>query len=339
MALDIFGPASAPGAVTVRPGETRSFTATDSFFKDCSDPVTDDGTEIQAAWMNQILANIRALARTNGQTGGAVDVVTEDNADDSLLRKAVQHIVQRGQTLYSADGGTADALVFALTPAAAEYKTGMVFYGIKSANANATATPTVNLNALGLKTIKDRRGQPIVAGDLPANAVLPLFYDGTNVRFLGIVSADFGVNGSLRNVQKFQTSTRVSMTGNAGNAYTVLAWTPGAYVKQSATSQLLIWATFSNFTPGPTGSTSGILTIGGTPLQFIPSNNNLAQGFGQGTIVQSVSGLAAGSLSQTLQFKRSDSTDWTGVFCFNSTESAQYPPSTTSTIVLAELGV
>jgi len=55
--------------------------------------------------------------------------------------------------------------------------------------------------------------------------------------------------------------------------------------------------------------------------------------------LQTLSGIAAGSLALALYFSRSDSVAWTGIFCFNSTDGCGFPASTTSTIIIGELGV
>ncbi len=339
MNIDLFGPASAPGAVTVRPSESRSFGAADTFFKDCSSPDLDDGTEFQAATFNQWLANMRAIVRANGQTGAGADVVTYDNADDNLLLKAMLQLMQRNQPNYAADTGTADALAVAPSPAFAEYKAGMRLLVKKSAADNATTAPVINVSGLGNIPVVDRRGNVLAKGDLPASAILDLEFDGTSARMLGVVSADLAALRSLTNVKQFSTSTRVHMAGAAGNAYTVNPWNPGNYVKQSPTSLLMIWATFPTFTDSPTGSAQGTLNVGGTPLVFIPSNNNSALSFGQGAIIQTLAGIGAGSLALSLTFQRNDSTAWTGSFCFNGSDSASYPAATTATIIMGELGV
>jgi hypothetical protein len=164
MALDLFGPASTPGAVFARPGDTRAFTAADSFFKDCSDPSLDDGTELVAAWFNQTLANMRALARGNGNTALAVPVVTEDNADDNLLLKAAQ------------DSGTANAMVVSVTPAPAELVSGIVVRFKKSAAAS-TGAATLNVNGTGAKAVRRADGLPLQFNDLPASMPVECQYD------------------------------------------------------------------------------------------------------------------------------------------------------------------
>lgn len=195
MSLDLFGPASAPGAVTVRPGEGRSFGPLDSFFKDCSSPDIDDGTEFQASWFNQMTAVLRALARGNGASGAGADIVTQDNGDDNILLRAISHLIQRGQMSQAIDTGTADALVAALSPTPAEYKNGMVFWIKKGASANATTTPTLNLGGLGAKTITKRDGKAVVKGDLSAGTWFAFTYDlaSDTVRVLTTVASDFRV--------------------------------------------------------------------------------------------------------------------------------------------------
>lgn len=76
--VDVIGPANAPNAVTSRPSDTRSFGATNTWFKDCTDAATDDGTMIQAAWLNGILAQLRDTF--------VASAITLDNADDMLTR-------------------------------------------------------------------------------------------------------------------------------------------------------------------------------------------------------------------------------------------------------------
>ncbi|WP_027523340.1 hypothetical protein [Bradyrhizobium sp. Ec3.3] len=207
MALDLFGPTASAGGVTVRPTETRSFTATDTFFRDCSSPDLDDGTEFQAAWFNQALAALRAMARGNGQTAGAVDVVTQDNADDNILLKTIQHLIQRGQPLYGEDtSSTVNVITAALSPAPAEYKKGMTV-AIKIANTNSGATK-INLNGLGLVNVIRPDGSTPLDGDLPAGAVPALRYDGAAFQIIG---------ADARPTLKRNTTIYVRTDGNDGN--------------------------------------------------------------------------------------------------------------------------
>lgn len=79
---DLLGPASALNAVTSRPNDTRIFGPDDTWFKNCSSPTTQDGTRIEADWLNGILAQLRTAIVGMG--------IPIDNADDAMLLKAIQ---------------------------------------------------------------------------------------------------------------------------------------------------------------------------------------------------------------------------------------------------------
>lgn len=234
-------------------------------------------------------------------------------------------------------GGTADAITGTFC---ATYLSGQYFVVKNIASTNATSTPTFNPGS-GAKTITDRRGNALTPGDLPISGELMMIADGTGYRYLGIVSADLAAVGSLRNVQQFQTSTRVSLTGNAGNSYTALAWTIGNYVKQSATSNLLIWLTTSTLTPGSTGMAQINLVIGATTITLVPANNFPNTVNGEATAVAKIGGVGAGTQAMTLSFQRNDSTNWGSIFNFIQSDGATnvYPLTTSSTLVIAEIGL
>lgn len=255
--------------------------------------------------------------------------------------------VQNSSWTAFSDTGSADALVIAPLPAPAAWTGGLFFQVKKGANANATTAPTLNLvkadgTLLGTKSIVDRRGQTLAIGDLPANAELLLFYDGNNVRNLGPVSADIGVLGSLRNVQQFTTTTRVSMSGNSGNSYKVTPWSGLSYQKQSATSTLLVWLVIPTLTPNVAAGSALIeLNIGSTTVIGNASNSQ------NGTTVLAIApnvlnaviaGLAAGAQSISVDFKRSDTSAWTSIFCPNSSDASYYGANSLATIIVAELG-
>jgi hypothetical protein len=187
MALDIVGPANAPNAVTVRPADTRTFGAADTWVQDCSSPSANDGTKVQAGFVNALIGQFRNLIRGNGQTAAAADIVTPLNSDDSMVLKALQHMIQRGMVNYAADTGTADAMVVTLSPPLAEYKVGTAPIRVKkSANANTTTTPTINVNGLGAVTILRLDGAALEAGELAASGFFSVAFDGTNFRKVSV---------------------------------------------------------------------------------------------------------------------------------------------------------
>jgi hypothetical protein len=90
-------------------------------------------------------------------------------------------------TNYAADSGAANAYVVALSPALSAYAAG-VLVQFKAANANTTVS-TVNVNGLGVKTIKKLGGATdLVSGDIAAGMIVELEYDGTNFVMLNPVA-------------------------------------------------------------------------------------------------------------------------------------------------------
>lgn len=200
MALDIIGPANAPNSTTARPTDDRSFGTTDSWFKDCSSAVANDGTKIKASWLNSVAAFARSLIRANGNTGLGVAIVAEDNADDAMALKSIQHLVQRGQMNFAIASGSVDVLVASTTPQMAEYKRG-THLSLFCPGSNLTATPTLNVNGLGAVTILKKSGQAVVPGDISGN--VNLFYDGTNWRINELAKSSAG---RLIGIQTFTSS-------------------------------------------------------------------------------------------------------------------------------------
>lgn len=179
MALDIVGPANAPNATTIRPTDTRAgaFGATDTWMKDCTSSSANDGTKLQAGFMNSLIAQVRNLIRGNGLTGSSQDVVTLDNSDDTMLLKAVQNLIQRGQPIYSDDSGTANNVVVTLTPTPKEYKKGMLI--VAKIAADSTGISQINANGLGGVTIKHFDLSDIGAKDMLGGSIQAFVYDGT----------------------------------------------------------------------------------------------------------------------------------------------------------------
>lgn len=82
---DLIGPASALNSTVLRPADTRVFGSNDTWFQPCSGPNVNDGTQVQAVYLNGILAQIRRAIRGMG--------IAENNADDDMLLKALQKVV------------------------------------------------------------------------------------------------------------------------------------------------------------------------------------------------------------------------------------------------------
>jgi len=180
---DILGPADAPNSVTVRPTETRTFATLDTFFQDCTSPKAEDGTNIQAGWLNGLIPTWCAVWRMNGTlTDGTTKVVPEVGTDDNGLVAAIQQLVQRGQLTYAVDTGTKNNLVVALGPALKEYKAGVVIR-VKAKFANDAAT-VINVNGLGSRNIVRTSLSNLAANDITANGIVVLVDDGTQFQLV-----------------------------------------------------------------------------------------------------------------------------------------------------------
>jgi len=83
---------------------------------------------------------------------------------------------------YIADTGAADAYVVTLDPAPAAYAAGLMIQ-FKAVNAN-TGASTLNVNALGVKSIKKNVTEALAANDILASQVCCCVYDGTNFQLL-----------------------------------------------------------------------------------------------------------------------------------------------------------
>lgn len=176
-AVDLLGPANAPGAVTARPVDSRVFGTADTWHKDCTNPDANDGTEITAAYLNGVLGQLRNAVRG---MGAAID----NTSDDMLL-----HAIQLAMATYSADSGSADAVVITHSPPWAAY-TPRVF-AVMWGHANATTTPTINVDGLGAKSLIHYTSRALKVGELQANRCDICIYDGASVRVVTPVLPGF----------------------------------------------------------------------------------------------------------------------------------------------------
>ena len=136
-----------------RSASTGVYTAPSNSFN----PAVTNTTIGSAAWNATQADYVTALAHTASTTR-------------ALYPTAGQ--VQDGGFLWGGTaGGTADALTITLTPAITAYATGQVFQFI-AASTNVTTAPTINVNGVGVRTIKRQAGTALQASDISAGAVV-----------------------------------------------------------------------------------------------------------------------------------------------------------------------
>lgn len=85
---------------------------------------------------------------------------------------------------YQADSVGTDSYAITCSPAPTAYTTGMRF-SFKAGTAN-TGAATLNVNSLGAKTIKKNVSSDLATGDILANQIVEVMYDGTNMQMLSL---------------------------------------------------------------------------------------------------------------------------------------------------------
>jgi len=99
--------------------------------------------------------------------------------------------LQDGGLIFQAtDTGSADAYVIALAPVVTAYAAGQEFNF--KAGATSTGASTLNVNGLGVKNIKKKNDQNIAAGDIEANAIIKVVYDGTSFQMISQLGTSGG---------------------------------------------------------------------------------------------------------------------------------------------------
>jgi len=166
-------------------------------------------------------SNAALLAGDIQGADARIDLVFDASLDKWILMNPVDVSATtiQGNTLVSAlDTGIADACVIALVPAITAYAARMKFL-VKIKNANLTTTPTLDINGVGVKTIKRPDGTALVVGDLPANHWAEFVYDGTDMILQNPATVgdhDHSAGGKGGNLGKVQ-ATDMTLIGSAAS--------------------------------------------------------------------------------------------------------------------------
>ncbi len=131
-----------------------------------------------------------SIAR-DGQTVITADLPMASNKHTGVANAAARTDyaaagqVQDGALMWGGTGGgTADVITIALTPVITAYAAGQCFRFISS-GANTTNV-TLNVNAVGADAVTKRGGTALIAGDIPADAIVEVVHDGTNFELTNI---------------------------------------------------------------------------------------------------------------------------------------------------------
>jgi len=115
------------------------------------------------------------IARTTTGGTGAKLVPTADNLPSVMIYD------------YQADAVGTDSYAITCSPAPTAYTTGMRFT-FKAGTAN-TGACSLNVNGLGAKTIKKNVSSDLATGDILANQICEVVYDGTNFQLVSVRAA------------------------------------------------------------------------------------------------------------------------------------------------------
>jgi len=108
-----------------------------------------------------------------------------ETAMDTLPTKAV---LDEGRVTYAADSGAANAYLIALPTTLTAYTAGLTVW-MKASAAN-TGASTINVDSVGVKSIKQHDGSALEADDIASGAIVNLSYDGTNFLMVGVHGSD-----------------------------------------------------------------------------------------------------------------------------------------------------
>lgn len=170
----VYGPPAGTAGVPNQVIESAKYNA---FVNDVAEALT-KSTNVDGTAPYQANQNMGGNKLTNLAAGAA--------ASDSLTLGQAQSAIIAHAT---AVAGTADAITTTFSPAFGAWTAKMRFR-FTAGGANTTINPTVNVDSLGVKTIKKLNGQALAIGDIAgAGHVCDCVYDGTDVILLNFAPA------------------------------------------------------------------------------------------------------------------------------------------------------
>jgi hypothetical protein len=173
------------------------------------------GTELAALWHNAIQEEVVGAVEGAG--------FVPSNADFAQLRR----VIRSGAFNWKIVGGTANALTVDLTPDLAAYAAGLPLLLLTGAGANTDAM-TINVDGVGVVPLVRRSGSAMAPGDVPANSLLDIAFDGAAFRCRGVVASDLRAAFNPVNLSVVNFDVSGSWTVPAGVLFAFIeAWGAG----------------------------------------------------------------------------------------------------------------
>lgn len=199
-----------------------------------------------------------ALVGSNGSPSGSNKFVTQSGSQNSA-------------EIYGEDAGGDDTYEVTLVPALTAYQSGQTFR-FKATTAN-TGAATLNVNGLGAKTIKKGANRDLETGDILANQVVEVSYDGTNMQLLSTPSNPM-----------YSVYLTTAGTGNMSNTTPVTIFTQTLPVLLK-NSFVKVTIPFQQANGNTSASLSGVLTLGGTTIGTITWSSSVTGANSSGGIM------------------------------------------------------
>jgi len=171
---------------------------------------------------------------------------------------------------FASSSAGSDTYAITLTPAPTAYETGRVY--IFKADVANTGAATLNVNALGAKTIKKNSTSDLADNDILAGSIITCIYDGTNMQavsgltklpstsYFGGTGADGAIDGSANVTITGSNDTYIeknytSIAAASGSkTFTITPTNCVLHVKVSGNADFTGWTINLNSKGGPAGS-------------------------------------------------------------------------------------
>lgn len=134
------------------------------------------------------------LARGSLARSAQVNEIAQTALDGFTLLPGNQDL-RSGMQVYGPESGVVNAYVVTLAKAPAAYRAGMVVRFIPGVT--NTGPATVNVNGLGVATIRDASGGALAGGELASGSVVSLIHDGSRFRLQAVITAATVADGSV----------------------------------------------------------------------------------------------------------------------------------------------
>ena len=212
-------------SVTVTSGTGALFpspSASQYFVASFTDAAT--GLLHEIVWVTNVTGDTLTIVR--GQEGTTAlpwssgDIIANQMTAGQLELLTQPTSLQAQTTNSAVDSGSANAVVITLSPAPANLAAiELAPIRVKKSAAANTGATTINVNSLGATSIVNPNGTAMASGQLPANCIFEVSYDGTNFQLLSIttspstspVTSVFGRTGAV--VQQSGDYTIGEITG------------------------------------------------------------------------------------------------------------------------------